>query len=184
MRYLIFLFSLIFLSCKAQDISNLSDEYKIVNIVLRTIHSKQFVLYDEVYNYNMDFALLEVYKGWYNKHKAGKTTTMASEDIEWILNYDDIEFISSKINSDTLKTRWNRNQIKNSNLIYASDRPDLVESTDLPRPPRVELSKPYLNEDKTKAMITRIIGGHGYLMLAKKVNGKWQLCGKIEYIFS
>ena len=172
MRMLFFFLTISMLSCKSHKNNDSSDEYRIVNLVLQTIRTKQFVLYDEVY------------KGWYNKHKAGKATTMASEDIEWILNYDDIEFISSKINSDTLKTRWNRNQIKNSNLIYASDRPDLVKSTDLPRPPKVKLSKPYLNEDKTKAMIIRIIGGHGYLMLAKKVNGKWQLCGKIEYMVS
>ena len=127
---------------------------------------------------------LRVYKNWHDKHTLGKITPMASEDIEWILDQDDIKFISNKIKSDTIKTKWDRTQIKNPHLIYPSGRPDLVESTDLPRPPRVELSKPYLNEDRTKAMIIRIIGGHGYLILAKKVDGKWQLCGEIEYMFS
>jgi len=60
----------------------------------------------------------------------------------------------------------------------------LIESTNLPRPPRVELSKPYLNKDKTKAVIFRIIGGNGFLILAKKVDGKWLPCGEIEYMFS
>ncbi|MBO0342131.1 hypothetical protein [Flagellimonas profundi] len=186
MRLIFSLIAIIFLCCKApksnKTIAN--EEYEIVNKVLNTVRSKQFILYDEIYNYNVDFAIVGVYKGWYNKHLTGKITPMASEDIEWILNQDDIEYISNKIKSDTIKTRWDRKQIKNPNLIYASDRPDLVESTDLPRPPRVELSKPYLNENRTKAIIIRIIGGNGYLMLAKKVGDDWELCGEIEYMFS
>ncbi|HKL90016.1 MAG TPA: hypothetical protein VJ880_02420 [Allomuricauda sp.] len=185
MKHLILLISLVFLGCKAPKTGSLSDEYKIVNIVLQTIHSKKFILYDENYLVNYITPDFNAYIGWYNEYlETGKITPMASKDIEWILDHDDIEFISNKIKSDTLKTRWDRNQIKNPNLVYASDRPDLVKSTDLPRPPKVKLSKPYLNENRTKAMIIRIIGGHGYLILAKKVNGKWQLCGKIEYMVS
>ncbi|NDV41978.1 hypothetical protein [Flagellimonas sediminis] len=184
MKYLVLLVSVVFLGCKVQKAKDLSDEYKIVNLVLKKVDSEQFMLYDEIYNYNLDFTIVGVYKGWYNKHLTGKIIPMASKDLEWILDYYDIEFISKKINSDTIKTKWDRKQIKNPNLIYASDRPDLVESTDLPRPPRVELSKPYLNEDRSKAMIIRIIGGNGFLILAKKVDGKWLLCGNIEYMVS
>lgn len=171
--------------CKAPKSNNTitNEEYEIVNEVLNTVRSKQFIFIDDNYNYNIDFAL-GAYKNWRQKHKLGKITPMASEDIEWILDHDEIEFISKMIKSDTIKTNWDRARIKNPNLVYASDRPDLVKSTDLPRPSKVHLSKPYLNKDKTKAIIIRIIEGHGYLILAKKVDGKWQLCGKIEYMFS
>ena len=185
MRLIFFLFTIMYFCCKPTKSNDTitNNEYEIVNEVLNTVRSKQFILIDDNYNYHIDFAL-GVYKNWWQKYKLGKITPMASEDIEWILDEADIEFIFKKIKSDTIKSNWDRTQIKNPNLIYASDRPDLVESTDLPRPPRVELSKPYLNENRTKAIIIRIIGGNGYLVLAKKVNGKWQLCGKIEYIFS
>ncbi|RIV72817.1 hypothetical protein [Flagellimonas aequoris] len=185
MKYSVLLIVVVLWGCKVQKINDLAEEYKIVNLVLKEVHVKQFILYDENYLVNYTTPDFNAYIDWYDEFlETGKITSMASRDIEWILDYDDIKFISKKIKSDTIKTKWDRKQIKNPNLIYASDRPDLVESSDLPRPPRVELSKAYINKDRTKAMIIRIIGGNGFLILAKKVDGNWQLCGEIEYMFS
>ena len=116
--------------------------------------------------------------------ETGKSVPLASKDIEWILDSEDIGDISINIEHETFKTRWDKTLIENPNLIYASDRPDLVALMNPPRPLRVHLSKPYLNKDETKAVIFRVIGGNGFLILAKKVDGKWQLCGEIEYMFS
>lgn len=116
--------------------------------------------------------------------ETGKSVPLASKDIEWVLNSGDIGFIARNIEYKTVKTRWDKTQIENPNLIYASDRPDLVALINPPRPLRVHLSKLYLNKDNTKAVIFRVIGGNGFLILAKKVDGIWQLCGEIEYMFS
>ncbi|GLU43175.1 hypothetical protein Musp01_07990 [Muricauda sp. NBRC 101325] len=186
MRLLLFIFTLSVLSSKAQVVNQeiLEEGYDIVNLVLNDINAENFIFYDENYTFGLNSGF-KAYIYWYMQYlETGKIVPLASKDIEWVLKSGDIGFIARNIEYKTVKTRWDKTQIENPNLIYASDRPDLVALMNPPRPLRVHLSKPYLNKDNTKAVIFRVIGGNGFLILAKKVDGKWQLCGEIEYMFS
>jgi hypothetical protein len=186
MRLLLLFFIISVMTSKAQNVNHktLDEEYQIVNLVLDDINSERFIFFDEKYTFSLNSGF-KAYIYWYIKYlETGKSVPLASKDIEWILDSEDISFISINIEHETVKTKWNKTQIENPNLIYASDRPDLVALMNPPRPLRVHLSKPYFNKDKTKAVIFRVIGGNGFLILAQKVDGKWQLCGKIEYMFS
>lgn len=186
MRLLLFIFALSVLSSRAQNVNQkiLEEGYDIVNLVLNDINAEKFIFFDENYTFGLNSGF-KAYIYWYMQYlETGKSVPLASKDIEWVLHSEDIGFISLNIEYETVKTVWDRSKIKNPNLIYASDRPDLVALMDPPRPLRVHLSKPYLNKDITKAVIFRVIGGNGFLILAKKVDGKWQLCGEIEYMVS
>nr|WP_288932311.1 hypothetical protein [uncultured Allomuricauda sp.] len=186
MRLLLLFFTLSILGSRVQDVSQktLDEEYKIVNLVLDDINAERFIFFDENYTFGLNSGF-KAYIYWYMQYlETGKSVPLASKDIEWVLHSEDIGFISMNIEYENVKTGWDKTKIENPNLIYASDRPDLVALMNPPRPLRVHLSKPYLNKDKTKAVIFRVIGGNGFLILAKKVDGKWQLCGKIEYMFS
>lgn len=185
MKILFFLLTMTFWSCKAQNNKHdLSlEEYKVVNAVLDDYRLNKFLLDDENYHYNLTHAF-KVYVNWYIKYlETGKSTLMASKDIEWILNGDDIGNISLKIEYDSAKIKWDKNKLNRSEILYASNHPELVTSTEVPRLGLIKISKPYLNKDKNKAVIF-IITDSGYLVLVKKVRNEWQVCGKIEYMFS
>ena len=114
-------------------------------------------------------------KGWVGGH--------VSKEMEWILDDDDVKFISQNIKSDTIRIKWDKNKMNPSEILYASKHPELVTSTEVPRLGIIHISKPYLNKDKTKAVVVIITGG-GYLVLVKKTDEGWKVCGRILYQYS
>ena len=94
-----------------------------------------------------------------------------------------MNFISQNIKADTVKIKWDKNKMNPPEILYTSEHPELVTSTEVSRLGIVHISKPYLNNDKTKAVVVIIRGG-GYLVLVKKTNNGWKVCGKILYQFS
>ena len=101
---------------------------------------------------------------------------MVKKGTEWILNLTDIEYISKQMKQDTAKVKWVRDYIKVPHVVFESEK-KIVQ---------VKISKPFLNKDKTKAVIflDEVLPpnyGYGYLLLLKKEDDKWIPCGKIDY---
>jgi hypothetical protein len=184
---ILFLFLVIttILNCKAQK-SNQSlseEEYSVVNAVLDSYSLNRFLLVDEDYTRNLNFAL-GAYENWKKEFlKNGRVGGHVSKEMEWILNDDDVKFISQNIKSDTIRIKWDKNKMNPSEILYASKHPELVTSTEVPRLGIIHISKPYLNKDKTKAVVVIITGG-GYLVLVKKTDEGWKVCGKILFQYS
>lgn len=173
-----------FLSCKTQkNIYKLSEEeYSIVNAVLDSHSLNRFLLVDENYTRNLNFAL-RAYESWKKEFlKKGRVGGHVSKEMEWILDDEDVKFISQNIKADTIRIKWDKNKMNPPEILYASEHPELVTSTDFPRIRIIHISKPYLNRDKTKAVV--VITGGGYLVLVKKTDNGWKVCGKILYQYS
>lgn len=179
MKFQILFIALIFLSCKSQSIYDVNEKYNIVNTALNEYSSTyQFKLVEESNNYDIHNAF-NVYAYNYKRYmETGKIrpAPMVKKGTEWILNRKDIEYISSQMKQDTAKVKWNRDYIKAPLVVFESEK----------RIIQVKISKPFLNKDKTKAVIflDEVLPpdhGYGYLLLLKKVGDKWIPCGKIDY---
>ena len=185
MRLLFLFITVSVLRCSAQKSSQeLSrEEYEIVNAVLDDYGLKKFLLNDEDYHYDLSLSF-KVYIHWYIKYlETGKSGPPTSKDIQWILNSNDISFISVNLEYDTVRIKWDKYKLNRPEILYASEHPELLNSTDVPRLGLIHISKPYLNRKKNKAVIF-IVRDAGYLILVEKIDDKWQLCGKIEYMSS
>ncbi|RIV72815.1 hypothetical protein D2U88_04070 [Flagellimonas aequoris] len=164
------------LQCNIQEIS---EEYKIVNAALKDYAATyKFKFIEESNNDDLAFC----FKAYINTYKKFMETgnkrpaPMVKKGTEWILNQGDIDFILHEMNRDTFKIKWDRNKIKVRQAIYESEK----------RTVQISVSKPFLNMDKTKAVIflDEVLppyNGYGYLLLLKKVEGEWLPCGKIDY---
>ena len=183
---LVFLFIIVsVLNCSAQKSNQeLSTEaYKIVNVVLDDYGLQKFLLDDVDYHYDLSSGF-KAYIHWYMKYlETGKNGPPTSKDIDWILNSDDIGFISVNLEYDYVRIKWDKYKLNRPEILYASENPELLNSTHLPRIGLIHISKPYMNREKNKAVVF-IVRDAGYLILVEKIDNKWQLCGKIEYLSS
>ena len=172
-------------NCKAQksDYNLSEEEYSVVNAVLDSYSLNSFLLIDENYTRNLNFAL-DAYESWRKVFlEKGRVGGHVSRDMEWILDDEDVKFLSQKIKADTIRIKWDKSKMNPSEILYASKHPELVTTTEVPRLGIIHISKPYLNRDKTKAVVVIIRGG-GYLVLVKKTDNGWKVCGKILYQYS
>jgi len=184
---ILFLFLVIttILNCKAQKSNHYlsEEEYSVVNAILDSYGLNRFLLVDENYTRNLNFAL-GAYENWKKEYlEKGRVGGHVSKDMEWILNDEDVKFISQNIKADTTRIKWDKSKMNPSEILYASEHHELVTSTEVPRLGIIHISKPYLNEAKTKAVVVMIKGG-GYLVLVKKTDDGWKVCGKILFQYS
>ena len=179
LRLLYISIALIFLSCKSQSFNDVNEIYNIVNTALNEYSSNyQFKLAEESNNYDI-YRAFNVYAYNYKKHKETgeiRPAPMVKKGTEWVLNRKDIEYISKQMKQDSTKVKWNRDLIKAPQVVFETGK----------RIVQVKLSKPFLNKDKTKAVIflDEVLPpeyGYGYLLLLKKVGDNWVACGKIDY---
>ena len=111
MKYLTFLFLIVLFCCKAQKNENILSEYQIASLVLKDFTLSPFILIDENYNHNLNFAF-GAYRNRYKEYlKTGKTDPMVRSDIEWVLDFKDIAYSSNIIKQDTIEVEWNINSI-------------------------------------------------------------------------
>lgn len=179
MKFQILFIALIFLSCKSQIITDVNETYNVVNTALIEYSTTyQFKLVEESNNYDLYHAF-NIYSYNYKRYKeTGKIrpAPMVKKGTEWILNLTDIEYISKQMKQDTAKVKWVRDYIKVPHVVFESEK-KIVQ---------VKISKPFLNKDKTKAVIflDEVLPpnyGYGYMLLLKKEDDKWIPCGKIDY---
>ena len=159
------------------------EEYKVIDAVFDNYNLNKFLLDDENYNYKL-LSAFGVYIHWYIKFlETGENGPPTSKGIEWILDSEDISDISLDIEYDKTAIKWDKYKLNRPEIIYSSEYLKSLTSEESQSMGLVQISKPYLNRDKTKAVVF-IIADSGYLVLAKKTGDGWKVCGKIFYIYS